>query len=240
MPGVSTRNTSKIYRFFYVLIFVLSLSMLQGCASNVAISAKDREALHTASVIHVVRYEPSIFNLMTTKTVGGTNLISDLSKSTNLPSGAELMKAYSLTPAVVALEHDMVATLKSKGGLSNLKISPNPLRLPLPKKTSIYQSKYSSGLVLELDANYGAGYQLMHWATYNFGIAGTARLVRIADGKVLWKDRCNVSGHSDDSLVLSSSQFEANNGARLKKLTLLSAKKCSRVLADSLLGISGG
>lgn len=244
MPGISKTCISLINRIFCLLFLLMGGLWLQGCASNVAISAKDRAALHTASVIHVVHYEPSTFNLMTPKTAGGTGLIfgmvSDATDSTTLPSGGELMKAFSLTPAVTALEQDLLASLKSEGGLSNLQVDSQPLKLPLPDKTSIYHSKFSSGLVLELAADYGANYELMHWKTYNFGIFGRARLIRVADGKVLWKDTCNVSGHSDDSLVMGVSQFEANNGARLKKLTLLSAEKCSHILADKLLGKTGG
>lgn len=245
MPVSKENSSMMIKQTFFALSMLLAAIFLQGCAGNVVmpINPKDRAELRTTPVIHVVHYEPSLFNLMTPKDAGGSGLlfglVSDATDSSTLPSGAELMRAFSLTPASIALENDVASELKSEGGLSNVQVDPNALKLPVPENTKVYHSEFTSGLVLDIEANYGAGYQLVHWKTYNFGIVGKARLIRVADGKVLWKDMCNVSGHSDDSLTLDVSQFEANNGARLKKLTMQAADTCSRVLVKNLLGKGG-
>lgn len=245
MPGSKENCLTMIRMPVYLLSMVMAALFLQGCSGNLVmpITPEDRASLHTAPVIHVVHYEPSLFNIMTPKDAGGSGLffglVSDATDSTTLPSGVEMMRAFSLSPASVALENDVASKLKNEAGLSNVQVDPQSLKLPVLEDTKVYRSKYSSGLVLDIEADYGANYQVVHWKTYNFGIYGKARLIRVADGKVLWKDTCNINGHSDDSLTLDVSQFEANNGARLKKLTKLAADTCSRVLVKNLLGKDG-
>lgn len=213
------------------------LAILQGCAgANIAISPEDRASLRNAPVIHVVQYQSPALDLMTPRSVAGGGLITSMTGSAELPSGASLQRAFGLPDAASALTGQFVQKLTTEGRLANLRAEPKPLPLPFNEDASHYRGKFPNGLVLEIYALHGAGYQVMHWQTYNFGLFGKARLIRVADGKVLWQDMCSVSGQNDDALTLDVTEFEANNGARLKQLIPLSADRCSRVLTDKLLG----
>lgn len=224
-----------------ILLFVsltLTFLWLQGCASGLSMpmAPEDRAALRNAPVIHVVRYTSVPLSLMTPAGVAGASLITSATGSTELPSGPELQRAYSLTPASDELTNQLVQKLKDEAKLSNLQVESAPLPLPFTEDVSGYRKKYASGLVLEITGGISAGYQVMHWKTYNFGMHGNARLIRIADGKVLWKDMCSVGGQNDESLTLDVSEFEANKGARLKTLIQRSGNSCSRILVNKLLG----
>jgi hypothetical protein len=213
------------------------LVILQGCATaNINISPEDRTNLKNAPAIYVVRYQSPAMDVMSPKSVVSGGLITAMTGSMELPSGFELQRAYGLPEASEELTTHFVRKLTSEGRLTNLRVEPKPLSLPHNDEVSHYRSKYMGGLVLEVFAMQGAGYQVMHWQTYNFGMLGKVRLIRVADNKVLWQDLCNVNGLNDDALTLDVKEFEANNGARLKQLIPLSADRCSRVLTDKLLG----
>ena len=223
---------NPLFAFLAVLAAVL-----QGCAStNINISPEDRANLRNAPAIHVVRYQSPAMNLMTPKSVAGAGLLASMTGSSELPSGVELQRAYGLPEASSELTNHFVRKLTAAGRLANLRVEPKPLPLPLNEDVSHYRGRYAGGLVLEIYALQGANYQATRWQTYNFGMVGNVRLIRVADGRVLWKDYCNVNGLSDDALTLNVKEFEANNGARLKQLIPLSADRCSRILTDKLLG----
>lgn len=213
------------------------VAILQGCAgAPVNISSEDRANLKSAPAIYVVRYQSVPLDLMTPKSAVGGGLLASMTGSSELPSGLELQRAYNLPDASSELTNQFVRKLTSEGRLTNLRIEPKPLPLPFKEDVSHYRSKYMGGLVLEIFAMHSAGYQTMHWQTYNFGSFGKVRLIRVVDNKVLWKDMCSVGGFNDDDLTLDVKEFEANNGARLKQLIPLSADRCSRILTDKLLG----
>lgn len=213
------------------------LAILQGCAgATVNISPEDRASLKRAPAIYVVRYQSLPLDLMTPKSVVGAGLVAGMSGSSELPSGLELQRAYRLPEASRVLTNQFVRKLRSEGRLTNLRVEPKSLPLPFKEDVAHYRSKYMGGLVLEIFAMHSAGYQPMHWQTYNFGSFGKVRLIRVAENKVLWKDMCSVGGSKDDELTLNVKEFEANNGARLKQLIPLSADRCSRILTNRLLG----
>ena len=231
------RNRFPRDRRFALVALAALLAFLQGCAPvNVAISPEDRSSLRTAPVIYVVQYEDPTMQLMTPTGVAGTGLITSMTGSGQLPRGSELQRAYGLPDAVSVLTRDFVQKLTTEGRLSNLRVVPERLPLPIDEEVARYRGKYAGGLVLEIYGQMGAGYKAVRWQTYNFGMFGRARLIRAADGKVLWKEICNVGGHNDDALTLDVTEFEANNAARLKQLIPMSADRCSRVLTDKLLG----
>jgi hypothetical protein len=77
----------------------------------------------------------------------------------------------------------------------------------------------------------------MNWKTYTYNLQGRARLIRVTDGKVLWFDVCNLHSFADDAgkRQFDVSEFEANNGARLKEVFYYGNERCSRILADKIL-----
>lgn len=221
------------------LVFT-AVAALHGCASQIVnISPEDRAAIKSAPAVYVVRYTSPPLSLMTPKDAAPGGLLSAVivskTESGELPSGAELERAYKLPSSSEEITNRFVQKLKTEGGLANLRVEPKPLPLPFEEDVARYR-KYAGGLVLEINANSAAGYQAMNWKTYNFNTYGRVRLIRPADGKVLWLDTCAAAGFNDPGFTLDVSEFEANNGARLKQLIQLSGERCSRILTDKLLG----
>lgn len=224
-------------------LLLATVLTLAACATNpgVAMSPEDRNALKSAPVVYVVRYAPGYMNMMTPNTAVGTGglLASSIKRSTGsteLPTWRELERTYALPDAAEELSSQLVQKLKAEGAL-NLRVEPKALPLPASEEASAYRGKYANGLLLELTVpGRSAMYGPMSWKTYYYGLHGKARLIRLADSKVLWADTCNIGDRSDAALTFDVSEFEANNGARLKQMIRYSSDRCSRVLADKLLG----
>ncbi|MGE5241670.1 MAG: hypothetical protein ACM3NI_08490 [Bacteroidota bacterium] len=219
--------------------FLATVAALQGCATTqnvVPMSPDDRAALKQASVIHVVHCASPAMNLMTPASVAGGGLITSATGSTELPSGAELERGYSLPNPAGELSGKLVQRLKAEGRMTNLRVEPRLPQLPAQLDASSYRGKYPDGLVLEVTVPYhGAAYKVVNWKTYTYGMFAKARLIRAADAKVLWSDVC-VTDDKNDAYRLDVSQFEANNGAHLKQLFHHASDQCSQVLADKFLG----
>lgn len=234
-----TTTHRRINRFPGAILICTSLAALaalQGCATPQAIpmSADDRAATRQAPVIHVVHGTSPALNITTPTSVAGASLITAGTGSTQLPSGAELERAYSLQDAAGELSEKLVQRLQHEGALGNLHVeSPLP-QLPSDLHAGSYRSKYPNGLVLEVTVpNQSAWYGAISWRTYKYGMLAKARLIRVADAKVIWADTCVTSNNDDYELNIGD--FEANNGARLKQLFHLATDQCSQVLAQNFL-----
>jgi hypothetical protein len=218
-----------------ILIALIAAATFSGCAANppVQLNSADRAALKEAPAIHVVRYHSVGLHLTTPKDVVGAGLFASATGSAELPSGYELERAYKFPNASEVLSNQLVQKLKAEGRLANLRVESAPLPLPWMEDVAHYRNKYPGALVLEIEAMHGAHYQAMNWKTYNYSMFSKVRLIRVADGKILWQDLCNAGG---DDLTLDVSEFEANSGARLKQLIPKAGDRCSRVLADKFFG----
>lgn len=214
---------------------------LHGCGggANVKMSPEASAELKTAPAVYVVKYWTPGVHLMTPKGVAGGGLIVGMTGSSELPTGSELMKAYKLPDQAEAVSAQLVDKLKSEGGMRNMRLEPGFLQRPYKEDTSQYRGKYGSGLVLELTIeNPTAGYGAMNWKTYTYYYAGRARLIRASDGKLLWSDYCGLGVYGDDveKRRLDVTEFEANGGKRFKEVYHYANERCSRILADKLLG----
>jgi hypothetical protein len=150
------------------------------------------------------------------------------------------VKAYGLPDQADAVSAKLVEKLKTEGRLTAVRVA-SPLFPPrvYQENAAQYGSKFPSGLVLEIDVQGpGAGYGAMKWQTYSYGFYGKARLIRPSDGKILWSDYCALNIFSDDAdkRQLDVTEFEANGGRRFKEIYHYSNDRCSRILADKLLG----
>ena len=220
---------------------VAAVAALQGCGgmTQVKMSPETTAELKSAPVVHVVKYWTPGVHLMTPKSAGGGGLIVGMTGSSELPSGAELVKAYKLLDQAQAVSAQLVDKLKAEGGISNLRLEPGFMPRPYKEDAAHYRAKYTSGLVLELTIeNPTAGYGATNWKTYTYYYAGRARLIRASDGKILWSDYCGLGVYGDevDKRRLDVTEFEANGGKRFKEVYHYSNEHCSRILADKLLG----
>jgi hypothetical protein len=218
---------------------LLAAAALAGCATSqiVPMNPESSAALKQASVVRLVRYQSGGMNIMTPKDVAGAGLLASATGSSELATGESLKRAYGLPDPAEDQSRRLVEKLKAEGRL-DLRVEQKLLPRPLAEDGSHYRSKYPDGMVLELSVEgHGAGYGPMNWKTYTYNVYGRARLIRVADGKVLWLDTCNLHAFGDDAdkRKLDVSEFEANNGARFKEIYLYSNERCSRILADKLL-----
>lgn len=226
---------------------LLAAGALQGCGSNqVKMSAEDSAALRQASAIRVVRYRSPAMNITAPKDAPGLGflgsaLVGSGTASGEIPAGHSLASAYGLSDPADEVGRRLAEKLRAEGGLANLRTEPKLLARPLVEEPAHYRSAYKDGLVLEISVeNHGASYGAVNWKTYTYFLAGRARLIRMSDGKVLWLDACNIHAFADDAAKrqLDVTEFEKNNAARLKEVLSYTNERCSRVLADKLLGKS--
>lgn len=214
-----------------------TLAVLQGCATPpqaIPMSPDDRAALKQEPVIHVVHGASPALQITTPASVAGGGLITAATGSTELPSGAELERTYSLQDAAGELGEKLVQKLRNEGSMRNLHVEPALPQLPADLPAASYRGKYPSGLVLEVTVpHHSAWYGAVSWRTYKYGMSAKAQLIRVADAKVIWSDTC-VTNNGDD-YELNISDFQANNGARLKQVFHLATDQCSQALAQNLL-----
>jgi hypothetical protein len=215
-------------------------SLLYGCGgASVKVSPETTAELRAAPVVHVVKYTSGGLNIMSPKSVAGAGALAAATGSSELPTGPQLIRAYGLPDQADAVSRNLVEKLKVDGGMGNFRVEPGFLSRPYVEDTAGLRAKYPSGLVLELTidspmASYGA----MNWKTYTYGYAARARLVRASDGKILWSDNCNLHAFAADAdqRKLDVSEFEKNAGRRFKEVYTYTNDRCSRILADKLLG----
>jgi hypothetical protein len=214
--------------------------LLHGCggAAYVKMSPEASAEMKSAPAVYVVKYRTAGVHLMTPKSVSGGGLIVGMTGSAELPSGSTLVKAYGLPDQAEAVGADLAEKLKAEGGMRNVRVEPGFVQAK-QEDASRYRAKYPSGLVLELDIRgAGAGYGAMNWKTYTYGYVGKASLIRASDGAILWSDYCGLGtlGDEADKRKLDVTEFEANGGKRFKEVYHYSNERCSRILADKLLG----
>jgi hypothetical protein len=220
---------------------IVAAALLQGCVGSqiVPMSAETSASLQQAPVVQVVRYQSGALNIATPKDAVGGGLLASATGSSELPTGGSLSRAYGLPDPAEDVGRRLVEKLKIEGRLPNVRLEPASLPRPWVEDPSHYRNRYQSGLVLEISVeNQNAVYGAMNWKTYTYGFAGRGRLIRLADGKVLWLDTCNLHAFADDAAKrrLDVSEFEANKAARLKEVMQYSTERCSQILADKLLG----
>jgi len=235
-PGATIMRSSTL---------LLAAALLLGCAGCqiIPMNADSSAALREAQVVQVVRYHSAPINITNPKDAPGLGplsvvVVGSVAGSGELPTGDALARVFKLPDPGDEVARRLVEKLKAEGRLGNLRLEPNPLPRPLPEDASQYRARYPSGLVLELSIDtQGASYAPTNWRTYTYYMAGRARLIRVSDGKVLWLDTCNIHAFAEDAAKrqLDVSEFEANNGAKLKEITSYSNERCSRILADKIL-----
>ncbi|HZR69621.1 MAG TPA: hypothetical protein VFB01_11280 [Burkholderiales bacterium] len=237
------KDIRSIARYFAL---VCAGTVLAGCGgpAYVKMTPETGAELKAAPVINVVWFRTVGMNIMTPKSQAGGGLLPALivsgTKSGELPSGDQLVKAYGLPDQADEVSAKLVEKLKTEGRLPTVRVASAlfPPRV-YQENPAQYGSKFSSGLVLEINVEGpGAGYGAMNWQTYTYGFAGKARLIRPSDGKILWSDLCflGIFGDEADKRKLDVTEFEKDGGKRFKEIYHYSNDRCSRILADKLLG----
>jgi hypothetical protein len=204
------------------------------CPGASAASQPDiRPLLEAAPSVHFVYYKAPAMSLMTPAMAGGANLITAGTKSSQLPEGGELEKAYEIPNASGEIASQLLARLKSGSLASKLHVQDHPQERPWSSDPGLYHGETQDPFVLELVVDgHGAAYMPFNWKTYYFGITARLRLIDVAQSKVVWEHRCNQSGLHGSTYKLKVEEFEANGGARLKEVEQAANDFCARELGD--------
>ncbi len=230
------RTLQHIGRRFIVTVLLISLG---ACASsNVNLSEQDRSAIRKAPVINVVRYSLG-FNIQTPAQVAGMGLIASSTASQNLPTGAELVRKYAYPDPTLLVATRITEQLRARGRLTNISLVTAVEPLPIKDEFSQYRSRYTTGLVLEINmaGGYMMSYQPFNWKTYQFVPFGVhARMIDPKDGRILWHNHCDINRESNTKLTIDVTEFEANNGARAKELIQTASRICADQLVSDILG----
>jgi hypothetical protein len=206
------------------------------CAGAMAGGPPDiRPLLEAAPSVDFVYYKAPGMSVMTPAMAGGANLVTAGTKSSQLPEGGELERAFEIPNASSEIAAQLVARLKSGSFASKLHVEDHPHERPWSTDPRAYHGETQDPYVLELFVDgHGAAYMPFNWKTYYYGISARLRLIDVAQAKVVWEHRCNQSGLRGSTYKLKVDEFEANSGARLKEVERAANDFCAHELGDLL------
>jgi hypothetical protein len=191
---MNNRTLQYMGRRFIVTGLLISLGACAG--TNVNLSEQDRSAIRKAPVVNIVRYSLGL-NIQTPAQVAGMGLIATSTGSQNLPTGAELARKYAYPEPTLLVATRVAEQLRTRGRLTNVSLVTAVEPLPVRDEFSQYRSRYTTGLVLEINmaGGYRMSYQPFNWKTYQFTPFGVhARVINPKDGRILWHNYCDQQG----------------------------------------------
>ena len=209
------------------------------CAAAPAREQADlRPLLEAAPAISFVYFRaPSMFLMTPSQAAPGGGLITAATHSQQLPSGAEMEKAFAIPDASGEIAAQLAARLTTAAIASKLHAEDHPHGRSWSDDPAAYRGETQDPFVLELVVDRkAANYLPLKWRTYYYGLSVRLRLIDVAQSKVVWEHRCNQSGLHGDAYKLKVEEFEANGGARLKEVTRAANDFCAHELGELLSG----
>jgi hypothetical protein len=230
------------FHFSYRLQSVPALRLLATsalglyCAGAIAGGQPDiRPLLEAAPSVGFVYYRAPGMSVTTPAMTGGANLVTAGTKSSQLPEGGEMERAFEIPNASSEIASQLVARLKTGSVASKLHVEDHPHERLWSRDPGAYHGETQDSYVLELSVDrLGAAYMPFNWKTYYYGLSASLRLIDVAQSKVVWEHRCNQSGLHGSTYKLKVDEFEANGGARLKEVERAANDFCAHELGDLL------
>ena len=198
------------------------LLTLVGCAGSQvqALSADDSAAAKNFPGVRAVHYEAPALDLMTP---GGVVLES---LSLGSVPAKDRARQYGIADPAVGIKERLAQALEREGGFKKIAITP----APLPREQA---TQTGSGITLDvMTVHWGVGYFPADWSRYQLGYGARARLVRLDDGRVLWKGTCNYGSGDKSGLRPTLAELSANNAAVLKQMIAEAQSDCEKRLVD--------
>jgi hypothetical protein len=205
---------------------LLATSALGLCGAGAMAGGQPdiRPLLEAAPSVDFVYYKAPPMSVITAGT-----------KSSQLPEGGELERAFEIPNASGEIASQLVARLKSGAFASKLHVEDHPHERPWSSDPGAYHGETQNSYVLELFVDRkGASYMPFNWKTYYYGLSASLRLIDVTQSKVVWEHRCNQSGLRGSTYKLKVDEFEANSGARLKEVARAANDFCAHELGDLL------
>jgi hypothetical protein len=211
-----------------------AVGMYCGVASAAA-EPDVRPLLNAAPSISFVYYRSAGMFLQTPTGVAGPGLITAMTKSGQLPPGAEMERAFNIPEPSSEIAGALTQRIKAATGSAKWHIEDHPHTRIWDKKPDAYKDEVTDPYVLELNVDgRGASYLPFNWKTYYYGLSARLRLIDVAQSKVVWEHHCNQSGLHGSTYKLKVEEFEANGGARLKEVEHAANDFCANELSSLL------
>ncbi len=210
--------------------------MLHGCASQGGpISNEDRASLANLNQVRVIYYGnhyPSVTTaagvLLTEATLGLSAFGEDWT------IGQKMMKKYNVPNPARTIRDRFLRQIKGESNIKKFVGSNKPESLKEWKIEKL-RANYKSGVIIQvLPGTMQIWYYPANWARYHMRFSAWAQMVRVDDGKVLWKASCSAT-QKDKKNKPSMKDLTADNSTVLKVWVDNATKQCSEQLAKSFL-----
>jgi len=220
----------------FVAVLLLSAT---GCSPSLIPMDKNEMArLKSESKIHVVAYQPPNFNYSTAADGFAAGAIGALTGGLGgavyglaMESRASrFAKTYFLEDPVPRAKETFLAGLPEHFDVTRVAQSQEPLS---DDGVENLRKNFDNGVVLDFKTESWGLISAPLSSLYQTPYAVRARLVRLADGRVLWQGYCNRDGAGSRATF---DEFTANSGALLKKKLGETGEACGKELISQFLG----
>jgi hypothetical protein len=217
------------------LVFI-SAVLLNGCASTAPVSDEDRSSLANLDKVRVMYYGNSYPSVHTAAGVLASEITIGMSTfGEDWTIGQKMMKKYNVPNPSRTMRDQFIRQVKSESGIKKFVGSNKPANYKSERKVEALQAKYKSGVVLQImPGQFQIWYYPTNWARYHMRFTAWAQMVRLDDGKVLWKSSCSATQHNKNNKP-SMDDLTADNSAVLKTWVDKATRQCSEQLAKSFL-----
>ena len=222
----------------FPLFILASAILLNGCASQGGtMSDDDRAALTNLNQMRVMYYGDTYPSVKTAGGVVASEITVGLSTlGEDWTVGQKMMKKYKIANPTRTIRDRFLRQIKSESGIKKFVGSNKPADYKKERKIEDLQAKYKSGVVLQVfPGQFQIWYYPTNWKRYNMMFTSWAQVVRLDDGKVLWKGGCNA-GQKDKKNAPTMKELTADNSTVLKTWVDNATRQCSEQLAKSFLG----
>lgn len=206
---------------------------VESCAPQATIirlAPEDLSGLKAAESVHAVHREmsPPLFVANAAMTMGALGFL--VGGALGETQGGRIAREHQLKDPIHVMKAHFLAVLARDYGMKNVRVVEQArsddkiegLRADLKEGTVFIFETTGSGM------SQPSGFS----ANYAYTYYSEVRLVRLADGKVLWQNNCRSRGNARESL----STFTADGAKLLKSEMEATANECARQLFDHFSG----
>lgn len=217
------------------LVFI-SVLLLNGCASQGGpISDEDRASLANLNQVRVLYYGDIYPSLHTAGGVLAQEITVGLSTfGEDWTVGQKMMKKYNVPNPTRTIRDRFLRQIKRESNIKKFVGSNKPQNIK-ERKIEKLKEKYKTGVVLQVfPGQFQIWYYPTNWAKYQLWFSAWGQLVRLDDGKVLWKGSCSAY-QKDKKNAPSMKELTAESSTVLKNWVDTATRQCSDQLAKSFL-----
>lgn len=225
------KNTASLF------LIAISTLLLHGCASQGgAFTAEDRASLANQNHVRALYYGDTYPSVHTAAGVLAMEITVGLSVfGEDWTVGQKMMKKYNIPNPTRTIRDRFLRQIKSESNIKKFVGSNKPQTNFKERKPAVLKAKYKSGVVLQImPGQFQIWYYPTNWARYNLRFNAWAQMVRVDDGKVLWKASC-MANQKDKKNKPSMKDLTADNSTVLKTWVDNATRECSEQLAKSFL-----